>query len=125
MVDVMVTGWLDVYRCWWRAAATLAWGPWQLLGAQREAALKMFDPLTRGLAPEAPGPGREAEAPIAVRPAGPEELERLAAERLKQGLAPPREVYDVRNRERMDWLMMPAWARPTDPELFEGCPHEG
>jgi hypothetical protein len=52
-------------------------------------------------------------------------LEAKALERLGKGLAPPREVYDVRNRGRIDWTHFPEWAQPADPELFEGCAHEG
>jgi hypothetical protein len=44
---------------------------------------------------------------------------------MRQGLAPPREVYEVQNRGRIDWTTAPDWARPADPELFEGCGHEG
>jgi hypothetical protein len=52
-------------------------------------------------------------------------LEARVLERTGQGLAPPREIYDVANRNRIDWSRVPEWARPSDPELFEGCPHEG
>lgn len=53
------------------------------------------------------------------------ELERLAGERARRGLPPPREIYDTPYRERINWAAFPAWARPTDPELFEECSHEG
>jgi hypothetical protein len=52
-------------------------------------------------------------------------LEEHARQRTRQGLAPHREIYDVRNRDRVDWSTLPEWARPSDPELFEGCAHEG
>jgi hypothetical protein len=52
-------------------------------------------------------------------------LQRLAAERLSRGLAPPPEIYKVPYRERLDWSGFPEWARPSDPELFQGCSHEG
>ena len=52
-------------------------------------------------------------------------LEERARERTRQGLAPPREIYDIRNRDRVDWSTLPEWARPSDPDLFEGCAHEG
>src|SRR5215831_13812256 len=52
-------------------------------------------------------------------------LEERARQRMRQGLAPPREIYNIRNRDRVDWSILPAWARPSDPELFEGCAHEG
>jgi len=47
-----------------------------------------------------------------------------AMKRLQSGFAPPREIYDIRNRGRINWGCAPAWAWPTDPELFEGG-HEG
>jgi hypothetical protein len=52
-------------------------------------------------------------------------LEERARQRTRQGLAPPREIYNIRNCDRVDWSTLPAWARPSDPELFEGCTHEG
>ena len=51
--------------------------------------------------------------------------EERARQRTRQGLAPPREIYDIRNRNRVDWSTLPEWARPSDPDLFEGCVHEG
>jgi hypothetical protein len=48
-----------------------------------------------------------------------------ALARTKKGLAPPRECYQVPYRDRIDWSKFPDWARPCDPELFEGCTHEG
>ena len=52
-------------------------------------------------------------------------LEERGRQRTRQGLAPPRELYDIRNRDRVDWSTLPEWARPSDPDLFEGCAHEG
>jgi hypothetical protein len=46
-------------------------------------------------------------------------------QRVDQGLAPPPEAYHVHNRSKIDWTKVPEWARPSDPELFEGCVHEG
>jgi len=57
---------------------------------------------------------------VSVRP-----LIRLAEQRMRNGLAPPPEIYRIENRRRIDWLRFPAWARPVDPELFDGCCHEG
>jgi hypothetical protein len=31
----------------------------------------------------------------------------------------------IRNRDRVDWSTLPEWARPSDPDLFEGCVHKG
>jgi hypothetical protein len=58
-------------------------------------------------------------------PLGTNELLSLASARMKQGLAPPREVYLAPYRDQIDWTQCPAWARPSDPDLFEGCTHEG
>ena len=49
----------------------------------------------------------------------------VALDRLRRGLAPPAEIYRVKNREQIDWSVFPGWARPTDPEVFDGCCHEG
>jgi hypothetical protein len=45
--------------------------------------------------------------------------------RTRRGLAPPREIYDVRDRDRVAQSTLPEGARPSDPDLFEGCAHEG
>jgi hypothetical protein len=50
---------------------------------------------------------------------------RRATERVQAGLPPPRAIYDTQNRGRIDWSSFPEWARPSDPELFEGTQHEG
>jgi hypothetical protein len=52
-------------------------------------------------------------------------LLKLADRRIRQGLAPPPEIYRIEYRRRIDWLQFPDWARPIDPELFDGCCHEG
>jgi hypothetical protein len=66
-----------------------------------------------------------AEETIPYRPAVDDKLIELAAARLRQGLAPPREIYQVQYRNAIDWSQFPAWARPIDPEIFDGCCHEG
>jgi hypothetical protein len=57
--------------------------------------------------------------------AGDDALLKLAVRRIRQGLAPPPEIYRIEYRRRIDWLRFPGWARPVDPELFDGCCHEG
>ena len=52
-------------------------------------------------------------------------LMRRVDERISRGLAPPREIYQVQNRDKVDWSRVPEWARPVDPDMFEGCGHEG
>jgi hypothetical protein len=54
-----------------------------------------------------------------------QDLVRQAFERLRRGLPPPREIYQVQHRNRVDWLQFPEWARPSDPEMFKDCVHEG
>ena len=48
-----------------------------------------------------------------------------AGERIAKGFSPPREIYETPMRQRIDWSLFPDWARPVDPEVFEGCGHEG
>jgi hypothetical protein len=104
-------------RCeWWaQAVVIIARGQWQLFETPWRAGLQVLQAISgAGEGPD-PEPGKAAE---------PKSLERQAEERVRKGLAPPREVYDVRNRDRVDWLSFPDWARPSDPDLFEGA-HEG
>jgi hypothetical protein len=54
-----------------------------------------------------------------------QDIIRRATERMSQGLAPPREVYLAPYRNQIDWSRFPDWARPSDPEMFEGSGHEG
>jgi hypothetical protein len=88
--------------------------------------------------PSAPEAGKAAALGAALaRVAGPEQADRTAAaqtassveecarQRTRQGLAPPREIYDIRNRNRVDWSTLPEWAMAPDPDIFEGCAHEG
>ena len=49
----------------------------------------------------------------------------LAVARVKKGFAPPAEIYRVKNRNQIDWSLLSEWARPVDPEIFDGCCHEG
>lgn len=44
---------------------------------------------------------------------------------VEHGFAPPAEIYRVEHRRHIDWAAFPSWARPLDPEVFEGCCHEG
>jgi hypothetical protein len=68
--------------------------------------------------------GPEQADPVAAEQAA-STLEERARQRTRQGLTPPREIYDIRNRNSVDWSAFPDWARPLDPDLFEGCSHEG
>ncbi len=66
-----------------------------------------------------------AERPRADNQQSCQQLLRQAEARVRQGLAPPPEIYRLRRREQIDWSAFPSWARPVDPELFDGCCHEG
>jgi hypothetical protein len=71
-----------------------------------------------------PVPEKTSEA----KPGDPERmriLERVAADLANKGLIPPKEIYEAPYRNQIDWSIFPAWARPSDPELFEECVHEG
>jgi hypothetical protein len=68
---------------------------------------------------------RKAEGSHESPPENRHNLVEAATARLDQGLSPPRELYLVQNRDRIPWSQFPGWARPSDPELFDGCCHEG
>jgi len=126
MTALPESGIQTVYKHWLSAATTLLACQWQLFEAQYQAGLKVIE-ATLG-----PSGGRTDPAPVAVKPVVKpssedegRKLERQAAERISQGLAPPREVYRSPYRERINWEQFPQWARPSDPELFEGSGHEG
>lgn len=54
-----------------------------------------------------------------------EELIELAEDRVRRGLAPPPEIYRIEYLRCVDWSKFPAWAQPVDPQVFDGCCHEG
>jgi hypothetical protein len=94
---------------------------WQILDAQYQISMEIMESVMNsppGLSVEQ----EEARAKGAEKLAN---LEQLAADRLRKGLPPPREIYELPYRDRINWANYPAWARPTDPELFEDCSHEG
>ena len=99
-----------VYRWWARAVASLVWNQWRVLDAQYAAGIDLLDAAAGG----------HAGTPPKLQT-----LEQYALERVGKGLAPPKEVYEAHNRNRIDWSRFPEWARPTDPEVFDGCAHEG
>ncbi len=49
----------------------------------------------------------------------------LATERVRLGFAPPAEIYQIQYRSRVDWSVFPEWAKPVNPDIFDGCCHEG
>jgi hypothetical protein len=124
MFHYLVNNYWDKYESLSRAVTDAMWKQWRWLDSQCRFGMSMWgavlgSPRNVGL-PSAPK--REAAMKTVQTP---EDLEKVAKERLSKGLAPPREIYDVRNRDRIDWTNLPDWARSVDPELFEGCSHEG
>lgn len=106
------------YDHWLSAAKTLLACQWKLFEAQYQAGMRIME-AALGALPARPPDAAAATANEVRR------LERVAAERVSQGLAPPREVYQAPYRGQIDWGKLPAWAWPSDPELFEGTAHEG
>ena len=45
--------------------------------------------------------------------------------RVGAGLSPPPEAHLVPYRNKIDWSRYPDWARPADPDMFDGSGHEG
>ena len=118
MTDKPIADCPSAYRWWSQAVTSLALSPWRLLDVQCAAGIKMLDTLL-GV------PAEAGARPVPPVPGDFEKLEHAAAERVRGGKAPPREVYNVQNRGRIDWSRFPEWARPSDPEMFEGSAHEG
>jgi len=124
MFDWMLTDYLRNCQFLSEAVTDVTRNQWRVLASQSQFGITMWNAML-GRAPGL-GPASEQQGTVAERgsagTAG--SLEEVTAERLKRGLAPPREIYDVQNRGRIDWSSFPDWARPVDPELFEGG-HEG
>jgi hypothetical protein len=97
----------ELGQSWARLVTTFVWGPWAMLASGMQAAETV-------LGAAAPRTGR-----------GPDRLLEIARERLSKGLAPPSEIYQAPYRNQIDWSQFPSWARPSDPEMFGECPHEG
>jgi hypothetical protein len=108
MIDELLTNFQCVNRYWSRVTTGLLRGQWAWVDAGFRTADKLLG------AAEGPAPAGDLGA-----------LVRCALDRVQKGLPPPRELYDVKYREQIDWLRFPAWTRPSDPEAFTGCAHEG
>lgn len=104
------TAYFDI---WSRAMTGVLTRQWNLFDMQFQAGLQMMG-MVFGI------PGSKIDDADRQQ-----ELLRLASERVAQGLAPPREIYDVGVRDLIDWSRFPNWVSPSDPELFEGSCHEG
>lgn len=116
MFDELIDNVRSANRSWSRMATGLLRGQWSLVDAGFRTADKLLGAAAGPAAPQ----------DVAARPAaGLDALVDYSLERVRKGLPPPRELYDVTYREQIDWLRFPAWARPSDPEAFVGCGHEG
>jgi hypothetical protein len=102
---------------WVRSITSMLWGQWMVVDTGLQAARTVFGAATPASAPVPP-----QEKPAET---GADKLMQTAAERMRKGLAPPREIYQAPYRDRIDWSQFSEWARPCDPELFEGAGHEG
>jgi hypothetical protein len=110
-----------VGRYWSRTLTGAIRCQWNLLDSGLKAVQAVLEPPA--VIPTAEGvPPRRATKAAGT---GVEELIRLALERTRQGLSPPKQIYEAPYRDRIDWSKFPDWARPSDPELFEGSCHEG
>src|SRR5262249_23036251 len=125
MTDPMFPNIRRLHQFWTAAMINLAWTHWTFLNAGLRLAHRMWEPT--GAAPGGGGSGPPPPAEAAPQKASgeAEDLARRAADRMGKGLAPPPEVYQAPWRSRLDWSKFPEWARPTDPDLFEGSCHEG
>jgi len=133
MFENVFTNYLSGYQSITRTFNDALWSQWRLLFTPCKLSMAMMDDILIGSArlyavpdePQKADPGSTAEAAAAPDKEGsPETLEQRAMNRLSHGYAPPREIYDVRNRGQINWSKVPEWAKPADPELFEGA-HEG
>ena len=115
---------MTCYQTWSRMAMSLLGCQWKFFVYQHQIGFKWMEAALR--LPARAG-ARSEERGTATAQTG-EEFQRLecrAAERVGQGLAPPKEIYETPYRDRIDWSKFPVWARPSDPELFQDCVHEG
>ena len=111
-------------RSWWQMMAGLLGCQWKLVASQYQTGLRLTEVVLRlPVNQEANSEGRTQAMPEQIKEC--RKLEGRAAERVKQGFAPPKEIYETPYRDRIDWSRFPEWARPSDPEVFEGCGHEG
>lgn len=110
-------------NCWQMAAGLLGF-QWKVMASQYQTGLKLTEVMLRMPVNQATQSDEAAVTTQEVRDDF-RKLEHRAAERVRQGLAPPKEIYETPYRDRIDWSRFPEWARPNDPEVFEGCGHEG
>jgi hypothetical protein len=128
MTTPLELGIQTIYNHWFSAAKTLLACQWKLFEVQYQAGMKIAEAALGGATAGKPGAGTTPDCRSDVSPptaVDVQQLERRAAECISLGLAPPREIYQAPHRGQIDWEKFPMWARPSDPELFEGSCHEG
>jgi hypothetical protein len=125
MSDPVINNVRAIREYWARTVTSVMWNQWLMLDTGLRAAQMALALAVAGSAARAGSPGRFPQRAGQPAAAGDEELLHRAEERARQGLAPPRVIYQSPYRTRIDWSRFPDWARPSDPELFEGCSHEG
>jgi hypothetical protein len=113
MIEQMVPNMSVFCQSWASIVTSLVWGQWIMLDTGLRTAQAFLQAVTA--APGVTGPPRTKANELISR----------ARERMRKGLAPPREIYQAPYRDRIDWSLFPDWARPNDPEMYEGCGHEG
>jgi hypothetical protein len=108
-------------RYWSRALASVLWGQWLMVRTGFQAAQTVL----KSASTNSPGASVPPRAALGPGKGESQDLIDRAAARTSKGLAPPREIYQAPVRNQVDWSKFPDWARPSDPELFEGSAHEG
>lgn len=136
MIDIPPTA----FEHWSRTMFDMLAWQWQMLETNCQAGLTLMESVLTFPGNQGVEGGEEGksmpeivmlpipENPSAMKIGDPERvrvLERSARDLANQGLMPPKEIYASPYRDRIDWLLFPAWARPSDPELFQDCGHEG
>jgi hypothetical protein len=124
MTHLLIPGSPGLFQWWSRTLAGVVRNHWELLDAQYQVGIGVLKAFRGGSPVQEPEFEQVKEVTMPGTSDEKATLERRSLERLRQGLAPPREVYEVQNRGRFDWSSLPDWARPSDPELYEGA-HEG
>jgi hypothetical protein len=117
MVNIPETN-LTVFQYWSRAVAGLLEWQWRMLGVPCQAGQPVLEETM-----EVPPVRATISGP--VDPDQVRRLEQQALDLAAGGQVPPKEIYAAPFRDRIDWLRFPAWARPSDPEMFQDCTHEG
>jgi hypothetical protein len=113
-----------VYQHWLEAVAGVVTQEIELFETHCQGSLKIMEAALR--CPEGGPAGPDKPADAGAPPMDEfQKLEAVALERAQKGFAPPKEIYGLPYRSRVAWDKFPDWARPIDPDVFEGAGHEG